>query len=72
MTSFEPIIDRVRVEAFRGFRDVREFDLSAAAVIVTGPNGTGKTSFFDALQWGCLGALNGSKACERGATSNTS
>ena len=57
MTSFEPIIDRLRVEAFRGFRDAREFDLSAAAVVVTGPNGTGKTSFFDALQWGLLGSL---------------
>ncbi len=57
MTSFEPIIDRLRVEAFRGFRDAREFDLSAAAVIITGPNGTGKTSFFDAMQWGLLGRL---------------
>ena len=57
MTSSEQPIQRLRVEAFRGFRDSREFDLSASAVIVTGSNGTGKTSFFDALQWCLLGSI---------------
>lgn len=45
------------MEAFRGFRDYQEFDLDASAVIVTGPNGTGKTSFFDAMQWCLVGSI---------------
>jgi DNA repair exonuclease SbcCD ATPase subunit len=56
-TSFEPPIRRLAVEAFRGFRDRQEFNLAASAVVVAGPNGTGKTSFFDALQWCLLGSI---------------
>lgn len=56
-TYFEPPIKRIAVEAFRGFRDRQEFDLAASAVIVSGPNGTGKTSFFDAIQWCLLGSI---------------
>jgi len=47
----------VTIEAFRGFRDRQEFDIDASAVIVAGPNGTGKTSFFDALQWALVGRI---------------
>jgi len=53
----EPAIRRVVVEAFRGFRDRQEFDLAASAVIIAGPNGTGKTSLFDALQWALIGRI---------------
>ncbi len=55
--SFDPPIRRMTVEAFRGFRDRQEFNLTASAVIVAGPNGTGKTSFFDAIQSCLLGSI---------------
>lgn len=47
----------VEIEGFRGFRERRRIELDASVVIVHGPNGTGKTSFFDALQWLLLGSL---------------
>ncbi len=31
--------------------------MAASAVVLAGPNGTGKTSFFDAIQWSLLGAI---------------
>ena len=48
---------RLTIEAFRGFRDAAEFDLDATSVLFTGPNGTGKTSVFDAFQWLLLGTI---------------
>lgn len=47
----------VTVRNFRGFRDEQSINLDGSVVIVTGPNGTGKTSFFDAIQWMLLGKL---------------
>ena len=45
------------VESFRGFRGRIRLELDATAVIVTGANGTGKTSLFDGLQWLLLGDI---------------
>jgi DNA repair exonuclease SbcCD ATPase subunit len=45
------------VDGFRGFTRKQEFDLAASAVIITGPNGTGKTCFFDAIQWLLIGQV---------------
>ena len=47
----------VEIEGFRGFNRRQRINLDASAVIVVGPNGTGKTSFFDAIQWLLLGSL---------------
>lgn len=55
----DPVAFRwVEIEAFRGFNHRQRVDLDGSAVVVVGPNGTGKTSFFDALQWLLLGSLD--------------
>jgi DNA repair exonuclease SbcCD ATPase subunit len=47
----------LKISGFRGFTTQCEFDLSADATIVVGPNGLGKTSLFDAILWGLSGTL---------------
>jgi DNA repair exonuclease SbcCD ATPase subunit len=55
----EPVVIRsVSIENFRGFRAEQSIDLAASVIIVSGSNGKGKTSFFDALQWLLLGSLS--------------
>lgn len=45
------------VEGFRAFGTAYTFDLDAAAIILSGPNGSGKTSLFDSILWALSGAL---------------
>lgn len=44
-------------EGFRGFNEATTLDLDASAVLLHGPNGTGKTSVFDGVQWLLTGEL---------------
>ncbi len=47
----------LELAGFRGFAEMRRFDLDATAIILVGPNGQGKTSLFDAVLWVLTGHL---------------
>ena len=42
---------------FRGFAKQEEFDLNSLLVLIYGPNGTGKSSFCEALEYALLGSV---------------
>jgi AAA15 family ATPase/GTPase/ABC-type arginine transport system ATPase subunit len=55
-----PAIDyltSLKVGPFRGFARREAFDLSSKLVLIYGPNGTGKSSFCEALEFGLLGSV---------------
>jgi DNA repair exonuclease SbcCD ATPase subunit len=45
------------ISGFRAFASEQKFDLDADVVILSGPNGSGKTSFFDSILWALSGRL---------------
>ncbi len=48
----------MKVKNFRGFQKEQSLDFSKAdLVLLVGNNGYGKTSFFDAVQWGLTGTI---------------
>jgi DNA repair exonuclease SbcCD ATPase subunit len=47
----------VSIEGFRAYGARIEFDCSADVVALVGPNGWGKTSFFDAITWCLFGQI---------------
>jgi len=47
----------LRVGPFRGFAKTEDFDLSSSLVLIYGPNGTGKSSFCESLEYGLLGSV---------------
>lgn len=50
-------IKNLTVGPFRGFTKQEFFDLESNLVLIYGPNGTGKTSFCEALEYGLLGRV---------------
>lgn len=51
-------INKIEIEDFRGFATKEVFDLDKPKVLVYGPNGSGKTSFCEALEYSLLGYLS--------------
>jgi DNA repair exonuclease SbcCD ATPase subunit len=50
-------LTRIEIENFRGFGDARAIDIDADSVVITGPNGVGKTSLIDAITWVLTGRV---------------
>lgn len=55
-SSFKQLVS-LQVGPFRGFARLERFDLNSPLVLIYGPNGTGKTSFCEALEFGLLGTV---------------
>jgi DNA repair exonuclease SbcCD ATPase subunit len=49
-------LKKLSITDFRGIRQA-DIDLSANLTVIYGPNGTGKTSFLDAIEWALLGSV---------------
>ena len=51
-------VKSVEVSGFRAFSGTNQFDLDGDIVLVTGVNGQGKTSLFDAIHWAITGEIS--------------
>lgn len=47
----------ISIQNFRAYRTKKQFDLGAAVTVLYGPNGFGKTSFFDAMDFVVTGGV---------------
>lgn len=51
-------LKELEIAGFRAYRKARKFNLDADIVVLYGPNGLGKTSFFDAIDFLCTGNVS--------------
>ncbi len=55
-------LHHLSVGPFRGFRRAEPFNLNKAVILFYGPNGSGKTSFCEALEYSLLGSVGEAQA----------
>jgi len=53
----QAILKSISIQNFRAYRTRKVFELGSAVTILYGPNGFGKTSFFDALDFAVTGGV---------------
>jgi DNA repair protein SbcC/Rad50 len=59
-------LKRATLSGFRAYGKPESFDLDANVIVLYGPNGLGKTSFFDAIDFACTGRIG--RLCRRRIT----
>ncbi len=60
------LIDNLKIKGFRGISDSVELDLTAPLTVIYAPNGTGKTSICDGVEWLLCGAISRLFSLEKG------
>lgn len=58
-------ITKLRTSNFRSLNGLIDLDLDASVVLIHGPNGSGKTSFLSALEFGLTGGVEAMSRAER-------
>lgn len=56
----------ISIQNFRAYRKKKEFELGSAVTVLYGPNGFGKTSFFDAIDFVVTGGIGRLKKASSG------
>lgn len=54
----QSVIRSIAIQNFRAYRALKEFPLGSAVTVLYGPNGFGKTSFFDAVDFVVTGGVH--------------
>lgn len=64
-TSAPVLLESVTIENFRAYRAPMTFEIGSEITVLFGPNGFGKTSFFDAIDFGVTGSIGRLKVTDK-------